>query len=97
MNIKFNYLYRDNSNYKKYGSVVFTNPNNIDFHLIEEKIQKNLIDGEFFVTEDLGIPSLFFEEHNEDDHGWHEFENLEMTEETGYAGVIEELLSKLIV
>jgi hypothetical protein len=24
--IKFNYLYRDNGNYKQYGSVVYSNP-----------------------------------------------------------------------
>ena len=51
---RFSYLYRDYSNYKQHGSVVFANPNKLSRQLIVEIISQNLIDGEFFHAEDWG-------------------------------------------
>lgn len=79
-NVEFNYLYRDASNYKNYGSMVFSNPNHLEISKIEATIRISLIDGEFFIHEKINIPSLFFETKNEDDHGWHEFEMVSLTE-----------------
>lgn len=91
MNIKLNYLYRDNSNYKRFGNVVFSNPNNIPLESFKEKLLRNLIDGEFFIAEKLGLPTLFFDEPNEDDHQWHEFESIEATSDSPNSNVtIEE-------
>lgn len=67
-NIKFNYLYRDASNYKQFGYIVLSNPNNIAINIVREGIISNLIDTEYFFADALGIPSLFFDELNEDDH-----------------------------
>ncbi|WP_116790243.1 hypothetical protein [Flavobacterium psychrotrophum] len=78
--ITLNYLYRDSSNYKNFGSVNFSNPTNISIEEIETAIQSNLIDGEYFVAEDWGLPTLYFDEWTEDDHYWHEFLNIEITE-----------------
>lgn len=80
MNIQLNYLYRDGSNYKNYGNIVFSNPENIPLQTINEAILSNLIDGEFFIAADWNLPELFFEYKNEDDHEWHEFQSVELTQ-----------------
>lgn len=96
MNIKFNYLYRDFSNYKNYNSIVLSNPNNFSINEIDKLIREYLIDGEYFEAEKIGIPSLFFEEKNEDDHEWHEFESLQVVKDLPYNELtIEDLLNKL--
>jgi len=97
-NIKLHYLYRDASNYKQYGSVVLANPNNIAAALVADIISRNLIDGEFFDADKWGVPALFFDKENEDDHEWHEFERVEITEEPPYSNVaIENLLDKILL
>jgi hypothetical protein len=82
MNIRFNYLYRDAGNFKQYGSVVFRNPLNRSLAEIEAKLQQCLIDGMYFVAEDLNLPAL--QQYGYDaalDHDWHEFESVEYCEE----------------
>ena len=97
-NIKLHYLYRDASNYKQYGSVVLANPNNIAVALVADIISRNLIDGEFFDADKWGVPAIFFDKENEDDHEWHEFESVEITEEPPYSNVaIENLLGKILL
>ena len=96
-NIKLNYLYRDYSNYKQHGSVVFANPNKLSHQLIVEIISQNLIDGEFFNAEDWRVPSLFFEENTPDDHEWHEFVSIEETTDELTTGNIEILLNRILV
>lgn len=73
----FDYLYRDASNYKAFGSVWLTGT-------LTEPERTELVgclDGsEFFVAEQIGVPSLYralFEDGGgptEDDHAWHMFE-----------------------
>ena len=94
-NIKFYYLYRDASNYKRYGYVVFANPNNISVVSIEETIRENLIDGEYFDAAGWQLPLLFFEVPNADDHDWHEFEDIEETEEVSQTKTIDEFLNSI--
>ncbi len=48
MNILFNYLYRDGGNYKQFHSEIFTNHNNLTLEEISNRIQDQLIDGEYF-------------------------------------------------
>lgn len=81
MNIKFNYLYRDASNYKKFGYGVFSNPGNLALSEIETRIRAALIDGEFFDPVKWNIPQLRFDDWSEDDHTWNEFEGVEETNE----------------
>jgi hypothetical protein len=77
-NIKFNYLYRDGANYKKYGSVIFANPNDIELSEIETLIRSKLIDGEWFYADEWGLPELFLETFDCGvDPTWHEFEGVE--------------------
>jgi hypothetical protein len=80
-NLKFNYLYRDAGNYKNFGSVVFSNPHCFTIEKITDLINDNLIDNEFFYHDKFGVPPLFFNNQNTDDITWHEFENLEFTDD----------------
>lgn len=76
---RFDYLYRDASNYKGYGSVLLwgeATPKN------EAAIRAVLIDGMYFEAERVGVPTLYHlvrgdsEPDEEEDHGWHEFVGL---------------------
>jgi len=81
-NIKFNYLYRDSANYKKYGSIVFANPTNIDLLELETLIRSKLIDSTWFYADEWGMPELFFDTFDwKVDPTWHEFESVEHTDE----------------
>jgi len=80
-NIQFHYLYRDAGNYKNFGSIIFSNPEFISIETLKEQIRSVLIDGEFINHKKAGIPALFFPKKNSDDHSWHEFENIEETDE----------------
>lgn len=79
--IKFNYLYRDSGNYKKYGFVIFSNPQNIELSEIDPLIRSELIDGEWFYAEDWRVPEIFLETFDfKTDPTWHQFENVEYSE-----------------
>jgi hypothetical protein len=82
MNIRFNYLYRDAGNFKQYGSGVFCNPRNLSLGEIERKLQQSLMDGRYFVAEDVNLPALRkFDFDASLDHDWHEFESVEHCED----------------
>lgn len=82
MNIRFEYLYRCAGNYKNWGEVVFRNSAGESAESLETRLQDGLIDGEFFVAEQVGLPTLYFDEvDSELDHGWHEFSSLRETDE----------------
>ncbi len=74
------YLYRDASNYKQYGRVVLAGALSI------KDIRHLLIDGEYFIPSQAGLPDLQhkfraqgFEYPTEDDHAWHEVISLRLT------------------
>lgn len=95
-NIRFNYLYRDYSNYKNYGSVVLDNPNNFSLKEIEKLIRDKLIDGEYLDAHKSGLPTLFFEITTSDDHELHEFQSLELTNDLDISMTIEDFLERLL-
>lgn len=72
----FEYLYRDAGNYKAWGQVLLTGHVSAED---ERAFRSCLESSEFFVAEDVGVPSLQRElwalsgGPTEDDHGWHEF------------------------
>ncbi len=76
MNVKFAYRYRDYGNFKRYGSVVFGNRNEIPIEEIRRRIL-GPADGEWlFIASRLRVPELFFEDLPFDpdlDHQLHEF------------------------
>lgn len=85
-------MYRDYSNYKNYGSVVFGNPNNTPLEEIEKLIRDKLIDGEYFDADKSGLPTLFFEITTSDDHELHEFQSLELTNDLDIIMTMEDFL-----
>lgn len=81
-NVKLNYMYRDGGNYKQFGEVVFENPEEISIESATQKLKEKLIQDAFFVAEDWKLPSLRVYAYDpEIDHGWHEFEEFEETNE----------------
>ncbi|MBL0325691.1 MAG: hypothetical protein IPP61_10995 [Cytophagaceae bacterium] len=52
--IQFNYLHRDSGNYKIFGDLIFSNPENLDIQEIIALIKEHLIDGQYFYPENLG-------------------------------------------
>lgn len=88
MNTKFNYLYRDVCNYKKFNDVVL-------FGIFEVKqIEPLLKDKLFFIPSDVGLPDLQDDIFSVDDHIWHEFESIELTEEPPNVEIDASLLIK---
>lgn len=75
--IRFNYLYRDSGNYKKFGSKMFSNPDQLLADQIEQAIRQNLIDQEYFYPVKVGIKKFKFLRHL-DDYSWYEFESIEI-------------------
>jgi hypothetical protein len=96
-NIKFSYLYRDGANYKNYGSVIFANPTNIELSALESLIKSKLIFGEWFYVDEWKLPDLHFDTwDNELDHTFHEFKNVEYTDEAGGELLFIEELNSLL-
>jgi hypothetical protein len=82
MNIRFSYLYRDFSNYKKFNEIVFTNPTNKSLEEISKVIKDHLIEGKWFYASEWKVPDLHFDNwDSEDDHFLHEFHHVEETHE----------------
>jgi len=80
-NIKFSYLYRDGSNYKKFGCVIFANPDNVDLQEFESFIKSKLIYETWFYADHWNLPELFIDYIDfRVDPTWHEFENIEYTD-----------------
>ena len=75
--IRFNYLYRDSGNYKKFGSKRFSNPEQLSIEEITQILIQNLIDGSYFYPEQVGIKKFNFHRHT-DDTSWYEFESIEI-------------------
>ena len=78
MNTVFEYMYRDGSNYKNWGSVVFAGEVTPE---LRARCIRALFDGEFFIAHQIAIPEIFFKGSlYDDDHCLHEFVALEATE-----------------
>jgi hypothetical protein len=57
---------------------------NLSLAEIETKLQQSLIDGMYFVAEEVNLPELQQYDYNSAlDHDWHEFEGVEYCEELG--------------
>lgn len=78
MNTRFHYLYRDASNYKQWGEVVFTGC----ACSLEPRLVAALDRQEFFIADHVRLPELFFTEgpSDSDDHCFHEFDSCETTD-----------------
>lgn len=72
MNTGLEYLYRDASNYKRWGEVVFAGEATAE---LRERFANVLHEGEWFIAEQVRLPNVFLDDFpiNDDDHCWHEF------------------------
>ncbi|WP_086479958.1 hypothetical protein [Oceanospirillum sanctuarii] len=64
MNLVLEYLYRDASNNKNWQAVNFSNTLQQPVSVIEEQIRAYLIDGVYFVAEQLDQPTAYFDNHD---------------------------------
>ena len=81
-NIRFNYLYRDGSNFKKWASVVFANADNLSVDDIGDSLRSNFLPDQLFIAHQIRVPEAFlFKEYplTVDDHCFHEFHSVETT------------------
>ena len=83
-NIRFIYLYRDASNYKQHGEVIFSNETQMSLEEIDQTIRSHLSDGLFFIARQLQLEERFFAVISEDDHPWHEFVQVETTTDPAF-------------
>ena len=72
----FEYLYRDAGNWKSWGQLLLVGEANaVEISSLRARFES----GEFFIAEQLGVPTLFQEFRDQyggptqDDHSWHEF------------------------
>ena len=80
-NILFQYLHRDDGNYKTYGEIIFANREGLSLEEAERILREKLIDSEFFYPSKNGIP--LFAEHRNSLYfsDWHEFQQFSITNE----------------
>ena len=81
LNIRVTYVYRDASNYKQHGEVIFSNETHLPAEEIEQQISSFLNDGEFFIARQVHVEERFFDVLDDDDHPWHEFVNVTATDD----------------
>lgn len=81
-NIAFHYLYRDGANYKNFNSIVFNADQSVSLEELKSLIKSKLVCGEWFYVDQWKMPDLHFGTwDNEIDHTFHEFEDIEYTNE----------------
>ena len=85
MNVRFCYLYRDSSNYKRWGTVTFADPDVSPDGLPElaQVLRKMLMSDGMFSANQVNVPELFLaadENFSFDDHSLHEFYGVEFTD-----------------
>lgn len=83
MNVRFEYLYRDAGNFKRWGEVVFSNANNVDADSLTAIAEEALrMDHLYFVASEVDVPDLHFADYIEVlDHGWHEIHAFHFTDD----------------
>jgi hypothetical protein len=75
----FSYAYRDAANFKAHGEIWLRGKLN---EAEREQVLAGLESGEYFVAEQLNVPTLYHELYTysggrtEDDHAWHSLEGL---------------------
>ena len=86
--IEIHYLYRDAANYKQYASVIVPNPKGLTPEQVRAAVLQYFSADQVwpdilhFRPEDLGWPTVFFDDHDEqgDDLSLHELEKIEPTD-----------------
>ena len=99
MSTCFVYVYRDGSNYKQWGEIVFAGEFSPD---LSERLITALDSSEFFIADQVRIPELFFKGGDlyADDHCWHEFSEIVDTADLAtdpYARTFEQFVCEVEV
>lgn len=100
-NVRFNYLYRDGSNYHKWAAVVFSGSGTACEPLAKELTKAFLEDG-LFIAHQVRIPEVFLWQESSidaDDHCFHEFSGLEETGDVPndkYARSVREFVDEVL-
>jgi hypothetical protein len=78
VNTRFEYLYRDGSNYKRWSAIVFRGTCDAALH---DRLVLALESGESFIACQVRLPDLFFADGPPyaDDHCWHELASVSDT------------------
>lgn len=82
MRIRFEYQYRDGSNYKQQGHVNFDNATGMTVEEIDDRLRDAFDSGEDFIARQIDIPEVFFSGFDEDDGCWHEYTGVVNTDST---------------
>jgi hypothetical protein len=83
-NIRFNYLYRDGSNYKSWNEVIFSNLGQSTLDEIERKLVDAFLPDKLFIASQISIPEKFLFVNGKltkYDHCYHEFDCVEICQE----------------
>lgn len=64
-NIRFEYLFRDEGNYKIFQFVIFSNPERVEIEKFEEKIKEKIHEFGFFYPSEWNLPLETFNEDEE--------------------------------
>lgn len=110
MPVRFAYIYRDGSNYKACGEVIFAGDySEAELYALTERMQSAFDDRDYFVASQVAVRPVFLWDSggypaSEDDHGWHEFSCLESTDQAPtdscgrsferFVGEVEEVLGE---
>src|SRR5271156_5417043 len=102
-NIEFTYLYRDGGNYKKFGRVVFKNPDQLNCGTIEKALAEAFLEDGLFIAGQARVPNAFLFANGNlsfDDHCYHEFDSVRTTGEDPtdeHVRSITEFVSEIIL
>ena len=81
-NVEFNYLYRDGGNYKKWGKVIFSNPDGMKTGSVDKELRHLFSEEGLFIASQIRIPEAFLYsdgKFSSDDHCFHEFDTIRLT------------------
>ena len=81
-NIKFHYLYRDGSNYKKWAEVVFFDADDMPIEVVTKRLRDAFSPDGLFIAHQVRVPEVFLAAEDQltsDDHCFHEFAAVEAT------------------
>lgn len=100
--VEFSYLYRDGSNHKKFGRVIFSNPEQTDAGVIRQQLAQAFLEDGLFIASQVRVPEVFLFASGElslDDHCYHELDSIRTTDEVCtdfHFRTISEFLSEVI-
>jgi len=81
-NVKFHYLYRDGSNYKKWGDIVFSNADELSTETATRGLREAFLEDGIFIAHQARVPEVFLASEDKlmpDDHCFHEFDSVKTT------------------